>query len=182
MNVANGFWLPILKVARIPTLVNVDGIEWERAKWGKLARNTFLLGAKLTAKHASELVVDSEEIGSYWSTRFNRSGTFIPYGGVFPEELAVEPELIHRGYILLVARFVPENSIAAFFQSAPELSKKYKVVIVENQTDTEMTVGGTVYFATEQLARNYVTDHNATRLSHAYLVHSSPQYTVTDNS
>jgi len=59
---------------------------------------------------------------------------------------------------------------------------KYKVVIVEHQTDTEMTVGGTVYFATEQLARDYITDHNATRPSHAYLVHISPQYTVTDNS
>jgi len=130
MNVANGFWLPILKAARIPTLVNVDGIEWERAKWGKLARLTFLLGAKFTAKHASELVVDSKEIGHYWATRFNRPGTFIPYGGVFSEEFPVEPGLEHRGYILLVARFVPENSITAFFQAAPELSKKYKVVIV----------------------------------------------------
>ena len=59
---------------------------------------------------------------------------------------------------------------------------KHKVVIVENQTVTEMTVKGTVYFATEQLARDYVTDHNATQPSHAYMVHISPQYTVTDNS
>jgi len=59
---------------------------------------------------------------------------------------------------------------------------KYKIVIVEDQSDTEMTVGGTVYFATEQLALDYVTNHNATQLSCAYLVHNSPQYTVTDNS
>jgi hypothetical protein len=59
---------------------------------------------------------------------------------------------------------------------------KYKIVIVENQSDTEMTVGDTVYFATEQLARDYVAHHNATRPSHAYMVHNSPQYTVTDNS
>ena len=59
---------------------------------------------------------------------------------------------------------------------------KYKIVIVEDQSDTEMTVGGTVYFATEQLARDYVTNHNATQLSCAYLVHVSPKYTTTDNS
>jgi len=59
---------------------------------------------------------------------------------------------------------------------------KYKVVIVENQTDIEMTVRGTVYFATEQLARDFVIKHNATHPSHAYMVHISPQYTVTDNS
>jgi hypothetical protein len=58
---------------------------------------------------------------------------------------------------------------------------KYKVVIIENQSDTEMTVGGTVYFATEQLARDYISNHNATQSSHAYLVHVSPQYTATDN-
>lgn len=35
MNVANGFFLPLFRLRRIPTLVNVDGIEWDRAKWGK---------------------------------------------------------------------------------------------------------------------------------------------------
>jgi hypothetical protein len=59
---------------------------------------------------------------------------------------------------------------------------KYKIVIVEDQSDTEMTVSGTVYFATEQLARDYVINHNATQLSCAYLVHVSPKYTTTDNS
>ena len=59
---------------------------------------------------------------------------------------------------------------------------KSKVVIVADQSDREMTVNGTVYFATEQLARDYVAHHNASQSSHAYLVHISPQYTVTDNS
>ena len=36
MNVANGFWLPLLKLRGIPTVVNVDGIEWERDKWSRL--------------------------------------------------------------------------------------------------------------------------------------------------
>jgi glycosyltransferase involved in cell wall biosynthesis len=130
MNVANGYWLPILKAARIPTLVNVDGIEWERAKWGRVAKKVFLLGAKLTAKIATEIIVDSKEIGKYWSTRFNRDGIFIPYGGTAPGVLPLEPGLESKAYILVVARFVPENSIAFFFEAAPALSKKYKVVIV----------------------------------------------------
>ena len=32
MNVAHGFWLPLLKLRGVPTLVNVDGIEWEFVK------------------------------------------------------------------------------------------------------------------------------------------------------
>lgn len=59
---------------------------------------------------------------------------------------------------------------------------KYKVVIVENQNDVEMTVAGTQYFNTELLARAYVSQHNATQDSRAYLVFVSPNYTAVDNS
>ncbi|WP_230010068.1 DUF1972 domain-containing protein, partial [Microbacterium sp. Bi128] len=53
MNVANGYWLPLLRIFRIPTVVNVDGMEWERAKWGPVAKFVFKLGAKLTARFAN---------------------------------------------------------------------------------------------------------------------------------
>ena len=49
MNVANGYWLPLLRSRGIPTVVNVDGIEWERAKWGTNAKRVFRGGARLTA-------------------------------------------------------------------------------------------------------------------------------------
>ena len=41
MNCANGYWLPLLRRAGIPTVMNVDGIEWDRAKWGRLAKWMF---------------------------------------------------------------------------------------------------------------------------------------------
>ena len=42
VNVAHGFFLEQFQAAGIPTVVNVDGIEWLRGKWGTLARATFL--------------------------------------------------------------------------------------------------------------------------------------------
>lgn len=130
MNVANGFWLPFLKMRGIKTLVNVDGMEWERAKWGMLAKKVFLLGARFTARFADEIIVDAEAIGARWAAEFKRNGIFIPYGGDIPEVQSLEPGLIHRGYVLLVARFVPENSIREFFESVPELARRWPVVIV----------------------------------------------------
>src|SRR4051794_96298 len=38
MNVANGYWLPLLKSRDIPVVLNVDGIEWDRDKWGRGAK------------------------------------------------------------------------------------------------------------------------------------------------
>ncbi|NWL35195.1 glycosyltransferase [Paenarthrobacter nitroguajacolicus] len=130
MNVANGFWLPLLKLRGIPTVVNVDGIEWERAKWGRLAKFVFRLGAKITALSATELIADARAISTRWEQDFRRNSRFVPYGGDVPDDLPVEEGLTHRGYILAVARFVPENTIAEFFEAAEQLAQKYPVVIV----------------------------------------------------
>ncbi|WP_285187478.1 glycosyltransferase [Rhodococcus sp. MEB041] len=130
MNVANGFWLPLLRARGIPTLVNVDGIEWERAKWGNAAKKLFRAGATATARHADNLVFDSKALGARWSEEFNRTGEFIPYGGSFGKDRPVVDGLERRGYILMVARFVPENTVAEFLEAAEQLSERWDVVVV----------------------------------------------------
>jgi glycosyltransferase involved in cell wall biosynthesis len=130
MNVANGYWLPLLKLRGIPVVVNVDGIEWQRAKWGRLAKAMFLWGAKMTAAFADHLIFDAEAIGDYWKRNFGKEGTFIPYGGEVVGNLPLEPGLTRRGYVLMVARFVPENTVKEFLAAAEEISRNYDVVIV----------------------------------------------------
>jgi hypothetical protein len=131
MNVANGYWLPLLKARGIPTVVNVDGIEWDRQKWGATAKRAFRIGASLTARHADTLICDSQAIAEIWERKFNRTGNFIPYGADPPPRTLPLPEdLRHRGYILVVARFVSENTIGEFFTAARSLSERHDVVIV----------------------------------------------------
>jgi len=130
MNCANGYFLPLLRLAGIRTIVNVDGIEWEREKWNRLAKAVFYWGAKATARWADDIVVDSRAIGDYWEKNFRRSGTYIPYGGEPREELPVPLGLKHRGYVLMVARFVPENTVNKFFDAVPDIAKDWPVVIV----------------------------------------------------
>jgi len=130
MNVANGFWLPLLVLRGVPTLVNVDGIEWERAKWGRLAKFVFKTGARATAAFGTRLVGDAHEIVRRWRVEFRRDAVFIPYGGEEPGLLPVEPGLERRGYALAVARFVPENTISEFIEAARHVSETHDVVIV----------------------------------------------------
>lgn len=130
MNVANGYFLPLFMASHIPTIVNVDGIEWEREKWGSFAKSVFRVGARLTARNATHLVFDAKAIADKWKKDFGKYGTFIPYGADVPKNLPVEPGLTHRGYILYVARFVPENTFSVFLEAAKVLSKQWPVVIV----------------------------------------------------
>lgn len=158
MNVANGFWLPLLRMRGIPTVVNVDGIEWERAKWGRFAKTVFKLGAKFTARFGDTLIADSREIGRRWKQDFKRDAVFIPYGGDVPDELPLVTGFMHRGYVLVVARFVPENTINEFFDAVPEIAAKYPVVIVGSSG-----YGGEFDEAAEELDRIH---ENVTWLGH----------------
>jgi glycosyltransferase involved in cell wall biosynthesis/O-antigen/teichoic acid export membrane protein len=131
MNVANGYWLPMLKARGIPSVLNVDGIEWHRAKWNGLAKAVFKGGAKMTARFADTLICDAVEIGRFWRDNFGRDGVFIPYGGDLPSgQHEVLAGLEKRNYVLLVARLVPENSIGEFLDAAEAVVDEFPVVVV----------------------------------------------------
>lgn len=130
MNVANGYWLPLLRRRGIPSVVNVDGIEWERAKWSKFGRKTFFYGAKATARYADHIVSDSRAIADRWRSEFERDGATIAYGGTPVADLPPVDGFLPGSYALLVARLVPENSIDEFLVAAGQLSEDWDVVIV----------------------------------------------------
>jgi len=115
LNVANGFFLPLLKAVNVPSVLNTDGIEWERGKWSGFAQRVFLAGAHLSARYADLLIADSRAIGDLWQRKFSAASRFIPYGAEVTrdhgteriEALGMEPER----YVLAVARLIPENNI-----------------------------------------------------------------------
>lgn len=134
LNVANGFYLPILKAARIPTVVNTDGVEWERGKWGKVEQKAFLAGARLTARFADLLVADSEAIARIWQRRFSVTSTFIPYGATlfdhYDDKRITPLGLTSRRYILVVARLIPENNVELTLDALELMRGDVEAVVV----------------------------------------------------
>jgi glycosyltransferase involved in cell wall biosynthesis len=134
LNIANGFFLPLLKMRGIPCAVNTDGIEWRRGKWGPAARRVFHLGARLSAAWASVLVADSRSIGEIWQREFGVQSEFIPYGGdlappsgsVLVEQLGLVP----AGYVLAVARLIPENNVDMLLDAAEQRGWPWPLVVV----------------------------------------------------
>ena len=113
-NAANAFVLPILRAARIPVAINVDGIERKRRKWNVLGRAVYATGETLSVSFANAVVADAHVIADYYRETYGVEAAMIPYGAEFPEEndsdvlarLSLEP----RDYILYVSRFEPENN------------------------------------------------------------------------
>jgi glycosyltransferase involved in cell wall biosynthesis len=115
LNIANGFWFPLLRLARTPFAVNTDGIEWERGKWSRSGRAVFRAGAWMTARNAAALICDSRAIGAIWEGLFDRASTFIPYGAPVLDEVGSDRlehlDLQDKPYLVVVARLAPENNV-----------------------------------------------------------------------
>ena len=112
----------LLRLRGVPNLINMDGIEWERAKWGSLAKAWFWLNEHAGSRLGNHLVADHPEIARHLARAVNeRRITMIPYGaptldGVSTAGLqpfGLEPDR----YLTLVARPEPENSVLEVVQA-----------------------------------------------------------------
>jgi glycosyltransferase involved in cell wall biosynthesis len=133
LNVANGFYLPLMRALRVPTAVNTDGIEWERGKWGKIARRVFYWGAALTARFGDVLVADSRAMGRVWERLFGVESVFIPYGAPVLEHVGkgriTKLGLRERAYVLVVARLIPENNVEMALEALARMPERCQAVI-----------------------------------------------------
>ena len=147
-NVSCGYVAPILRIMGIPLILNVDGLEWKRGKWGRIGKLVFFCGAWLSAKFADILVADSTNIASYWRLNFRRECCFIPYGG---EEVVSKSGLNNeRPYILYVARFVPENHVLEFLEAIQWIDSSVDICVVGKSHSAE--------YAAEQLEGLVIRD------------------------
>jgi glycosyltransferase involved in cell wall biosynthesis len=104
------------RLRRVPNVMNMDGIEWKRAKWSFSQRCWLWLNEWAGSRLANRLVADHPEIAKHLCrhTAARKIAT-IPYGAnavsSAPEELLEQYQLQTKGYYLVIARAEPENSI-----------------------------------------------------------------------
>jgi glycosyltransferase involved in cell wall biosynthesis len=113
-NVANVPAAAILLLFGRHVILNVDGLEWERKKWGALGRIYLRSCSFLAARLPLDLVTDAEVIERYYLTKHRRKTACIPYGAR-TDHAADDGTLARLGiedgrYSLYVSRLEPENN------------------------------------------------------------------------
>jgi glycosyltransferase involved in cell wall biosynthesis len=115
VNLVSAPALVVLQHRGTPVLLNTDGLEWRRGKWGVLGKLVFFACAVLAARRVDHLISDSRGIQDYYSRRFGVRSHYIPYGAelrtVTAENRILDQGIQPNGYFLVVARLIPENSI-----------------------------------------------------------------------
>ena len=113
-NAANAPYLPALRAACIPVATHVDGLEWRRAKWGRMGQAYYRTAESLAVRWSDALIADAQGIADYYRDEFRAETQLIAYGApaVTPgDDLLEGVGLQAGGYHLVVARFEAENHV-----------------------------------------------------------------------
>ena len=112
--------LPLLKaLTKAKIIVNIDGLEHRREKWGKFARWILRHSEQAAVKNADVVVADNKGISDYVSETYGKPSVVIAYGGdnaVREVEQERQEEILrhfgveHDNYAVTVCRIEPENN------------------------------------------------------------------------
>jgi len=125
-------WLARLSGAR--TLLNVDGEDWAREKWGRFARWYQQKCEWIATKTAGVLISDARGIEARYRDLYRTESIFVPYGANIRHDTRTDAlkkwGLESRDYYLCVGRFVPENGFHLGMEAYRKVKSGRKLVIV----------------------------------------------------
>lgn len=133
--------LPLAKRAGIRTVATIHGLDWQRAKWGKLASTYIKMGERAAATKADGLVVLSKSAQSYFHDVYGRTATFIP-NGIEPKrprsanQIKEKWGLDEGSYLLYLGRLVPEKRPELLIDAFKKLDTNKRLVIAGGGSDT----------------------------------------------
>jgi len=126
--------VPASRLAGVPAVLQVDGLDSERAKWPAPAR-AFLRACERSAPAAATVAAtDSDTVADELERRYGRRIVAIPYGAALEDpgdsglcaRLGVEP----GRFILFVGRLVPENNAHLLVAAHRLLGGDWPLVVV----------------------------------------------------
>ncbi|MFZ5802844.1 MAG: glycosyltransferase family 4 protein [Candidatus Omnitrophota bacterium] len=133
-------WLP--RFGHRKTVVTVHGLDWQRAKWGPLARWTLKAGEASSVLFPDHTIVVSKYLHRYFAEQHHRQVTYIPNGVTLYPRL--EPNLIREkwglgsgDYILFAARLTPEKECHTLIEAYKKISTDKKLVIAGSNWHSE---------------------------------------------
>ena len=118
--------------------INMDGLEWKRSKWSKIAKIYFRFMEYLSTITANYLIADSSEIQQYLvhKYRIQKKVFYLSYGAKLFDRDKLNSNnnfnLTEKSYYLVVSRLEPENMIIEILKGFTHSESNKKLVIVGN--------------------------------------------------
>jgi len=120
----------------------VHGLDYERAKWGRVAKTVLRTGGWLSARVPDATIVVSQSLQDYYAQHYGRPTSFITNGAVPPvcrparrivDELGLQP----RRYVLSVGRLVPEKATDLLIAAFAQVPGDFQLVVAGGSSFTD---------------------------------------------
>jgi glycosyltransferase involved in cell wall biosynthesis len=133
---------PVARLLGLKVVVTHHGMDYEREKWGRLARWVLRMGERAGMKFAHARIAISSTIGKLILDQHGRDSNLIPNGVVvvarrsdsqYVRRLGLEP----GKYFLHVGRMVPEKRQLDLIQAYGSQRRRWKLAIAGALDDSE---------------------------------------------
>jgi glycosyltransferase involved in cell wall biosynthesis len=121
------------RLVGVKTAVTVQGLDWQRRKWGWLASKVLRFGEKASVHCPSGTMVVSRALQKRYREQHGVETFYVPNGGVLRErkepcailEWGIQP----AGYVLYLGRFSPEKGCHLLVEAFEQLETDTKLVM-----------------------------------------------------
>lgn len=126
--------LPLVKLFSNSKIVtNIDGLEWKRNKWNKLAKRFLKFSEYFAVKYSDVVITDNQAISDYVETEYGKKSYTIAYGGDHALLALNKPSNgVSFGteieYSLALCRIEPENNVHLILEAYANSEKKLKFI------------------------------------------------------
>ena len=116
----------------IKTAVTVQGLDWKRKKWSRVASRFLKIGEWASARLPNKTVCVSHTLERYFAARYNKPIIYVPNGtelrdrssGGLLKSFGLEPD----GYALFLGRLSPEKNCDLLIKAFEGISTSKKLV------------------------------------------------------
>ncbi|MBQ5896747.1 MAG: DUF1972 domain-containing protein [Bacteroidaceae bacterium] len=134
LGVSGCIFLPVFKLfCRKKVIVNIDGLEYRRAKWKGWVKKFLKFSEKCAVRFANVIITDNKGIQDYVKQEYRKDTTLIAYGGdhaLIDIAKERETEILKQygieagGYSMSVCRIEPENNCHMTLEAFKDSNEK----------------------------------------------------------
>ena len=123
------------------TIVTVQGLDWQRKKWGKLAAAVLRWGERASVRLPNTTMVVTETLQEHYRERYKKSPSYVPNGTIIHRRRGAS-QIVKWGiepgeYILFLGRFSPEKNCRLLIDAYERLQTEVKLVLAGGSSYTD---------------------------------------------
>jgi glycosyltransferase involved in cell wall biosynthesis len=143
------------RLAGKKTVVTVQGLDWQRGKWGRIASRVLRWGEAAAVSLPDATMVVSRTLQEYYRQQYKRDTIYVPNGATLasrrvPRQL-IEWDLLPDNYVLFLGRFSPEKNCDLLIKAFENTTTSMNLVLAGGSSHSDAYVQSLRRHKSEQI-------------------------------